>query len=148
MNEENGLRGGQFYEKTHRAELARHVAAIESDSGAGRPLGFNLEAGEGAKAIAERIFAPLAAIGAGAILGKGSGADISTLEGAGVPLLGLQQDMTRYFEWHHTDADTLDKVDRQELIQNVVALSFAAWALAESEETLPRSPSKVLARTR
>ena len=62
------------------------------------------------------------------------------MRAAGVPLLALQQDMTRYFDWHHTAADTLDKVDPRDLSDNAVAMAFMAYALADLESPLPRIP--------
>ena len=80
----------------------------------------------------------LAPIGAGRFRAGHGGADISPLETAGVPLLGLNLDSTRYFDWHHTPADTLDKVEPAELQQAAAALAAATWALANAEATLPR----------
>lgn len=137
-NEENGLRGGRAYAEAHREEIPRHVAAIESDSGAGRPLGFGVTAGPGAEERVRAIAASLAAIGADRVTPDGGGADISPLRRAGVPVLGLTQDATRYFDYHHTAADTFDKVDRQALAQNVAALLVMTYALAEAPEALPR----------
>ena len=149
MNEENGLGGGRFYEATHRAELAHHVAAIEADTGAGRPLGFNLDGGPGGHLVLEPLLAPLAGLGSNRVYAsEETGADISTLREAGVPLLGLKQDSTRYFEWHHTEADTLDKIDPRELVANVVTMAYAAWAIADAPEPLPRSVTKARPRRR
>jgi Zn-dependent M28 family amino/carboxypeptidase len=67
--------------------------------------------------------------------------DISPLAWAGVPLLSLAQDTSRYFDWHHSAADTLDKVDPGELAQATAAFAWMAWALADSPGTLPRLPA-------
>ena len=142
MNEENGVRGGKAYAADHAAELPRHVAALEADRGAGRPLGFSIGAGPGGAETLRRLAQGLAAIGATEIEDNGEGGvDISRLRPAGVPLLGLRSDMTSYFDWHHSEADTLDKIDRAALIDNVVAMAAMAWALAEMEPPLPRHPS-------
>jgi hypothetical protein len=137
-NEENGLRGGRNYAAVHEAEMPNHVAAIESDSGAGRPLGFGVSAGAGAEEILKSLAAHLAPLGADSIRTGGGGADISPMRKFGVPQLGLRQDTTTYFDYHHTEADTLDKVDRRELDRNVAALAVMAYLLAEREEPLPR----------
>ena len=141
MNEENGLRGGEAYARDHAAELPRHVAAIESDTGAGPPARLLPRRGPRARASASSrssrrlpSSAPLPSWAS-----DGTGADLSPLEPCGVPLLGLRQDMTRYFDWHHTQADTLDKVDPRELAANAVTLAYAAWALADAPEPLPRA---------
>jgi len=140
MNEENGVRGGKAYAADHEDELLRHVAAIESDSGAGRPLGFSVTAGDGGVEAVRDLARPLAGLGAGDVKAGGGGTDIAPMQPAGVPVIGLRQDMTRYFDWHHTEADTLDKVDPTELAHNAVAMAFMAWALAEREAPLPRVP--------
>jgi len=141
-NEENGLAGAEDYARRHADELASHVAAIEMDSGAGAPLGFGITAGEGAEVALREMAAPLRALGAGEIRKGGGGADISTLAPAGVPQIGLWQDTTTYFDYHHTHADTLDKVDAGALARSVAALALIGYRLAEAETTLPRIPSK------
>lgn len=135
-NEENGLRGGQGYAKAHAFELDRHVVAIEADAGAGRPLGLSVHAGtEGTKAVADL---------AGLLLERPvireevGGADIEPLAAAGVPLLGLIQDESRYFDWHHTAADTFDKIDPRALAESTAFLATIAYILAEDPTTLPR----------
>jgi len=140
MNEENGLEGGLGYAARHHRELPRHVAAIEADSGAGRPLGFSVTAGEGGAALVGRLAAPLGGLGASGVTGDGGGSDLTPLEEAGVPVLGLWQDTSRYFEWHHSAADTFDKVVPAELAASAAALAVMAWQLAESQEALPRQP--------
>jgi carboxypeptidase Q len=143
MNEENGVRGGKAYVEAHKADLERHVAAIESDSGAGPPLGFRVFAGPGGADTVGALVAHLAAAGSHATevaTADSTGVDIDPLRAAGVPLLGLRQDATRYFDWHHTAADTLDKIEPSELAENVAALAFMAYALADEAAPLPRIP--------
>ncbi len=136
-NEENGLRGGRDYEKRHGHET--HVAAIESDSGGAEPVGFGVSAGEGGVAMIEEIASMLEFIDAHRVASRGGGADISPLRVHGVPLMNLRQQSFNYFDYHHTEADTLDKIDRQNLNKNVAALTVMTWLLAEREETLPRN---------
>jgi hypothetical protein len=137
-NEENGLRGGKAYAEAHGAELRDHVAAIESDSGGARPMGFGVSAGAGGDATVRSLAAPLAALAADDVKDSGGGADISPLGDAGVPMLGLRQDATHYFDIHHTMADTLDKVDAHELAMNATAMAVMAWQLANLDPPLPR----------
>ncbi len=137
-NEENGLRGARDYVERHREEMALHVAAIESDSGGGTPLGFGVTAGPGAEEVVGLIARRLASIGADRVTPDGGGADISAMKTYGVPQIGLRQDTTYYFDYHHTEADTLDKVDRRDLDRNVAAMMLMAYALAEMEGSLPR----------
>ncbi len=148
-NEENGLRGGEAYAAAHRAELAGHVAAIESDSGGARPLGIGVSAGPGAEEMLSRLASSLAALGADAVTHGGGGADISAMRSAGVPMLGLRQDTTHYFDVHHTAADTLDKLDPRDLQANVAVMAVVAYALADDPGTLPRpAPEPPPASTR
>jgi Zn-dependent M28 family amino/carboxypeptidase len=141
-NEENGLAGGRAYAREHAAELPRHVAALEVDSGAGRPLGAGVTAGPGAVAAVAELLRPLAALGADEATEGGGGADISPLIPAGVPQIGFRQDTLRYFDWHHTEADTLDKVDRADLVKNAAAFAVLAYGLAEMPEPLARIPAE------
>ena len=139
-NEENGLAGGKAYAKEHAEELARHAAAIEVDSGAGRPLGASITAGAGGVELLQTILRPLAALEATAVETGGGGADISPMKAAGVPQLGLRQDTFHYFDWHHTDADTADKVDPALLARNVAAFAILAYGLADAVEAPARIP--------
>lgn len=141
-NEENGLRGGKGYAEAHKGELARHVAAIESDSGGARPLGFGVTAGAGATETVKTLAAGLAPIAADDVQTGGGGADISAMADDGVPQLGLRQDSTRYFDFHHTMADTLDKVDAHDLAMNATAMAVMAWQLANLDPPLTRVPPK------
>jgi hypothetical protein len=75
-NEENGLHGGKAYAEAHDAELGLHVAAIESDSGGARPLGFGVSAGPGSTDIVTKLAAPLARFDADGVQDGGGGADI------------------------------------------------------------------------
>jgi carboxypeptidase Q len=138
MNEENGLAGGKTYAADHRAELQKHVAAIESDSGAAHPLGFGISGGAGAEERVREIATLLRGFGADDVKKGGGGADISPLRDSGVPMLSLRQDGTHYFDYHHTPADTLDKVDPFELSQNAASMAVMAYILADMPETLAR----------
>jgi len=142
-NEENGLKGGKGYAADHQGDWARHVAAIESDSGGGRPKGFTVKAGEGGVEMIERLFPGLSGSPDFDIKKGGGGADIGPLLAGGVPQIGLRQDGTHYFDWHHSPADTLDKIDPEELSLNVAAMAALAWELAEAPGTLPRPAPEV-----
>jgi carboxypeptidase Q len=135
-NEENGLRGGKAYAAEYGEAL--HVAAIESDIGGAAPRGFGVSAGPGGVEMIRALISPLAVIDADAVEDGGGGADISPLKKLGVPVLHIRQDSTHYFDYHHTEADTLDKVKAKDLDRNVAALALLAFALAERDDTLPR----------
>ena len=142
-NEENGLAGGRAYPKDHAGELARHVAALESDMGGGRPIGFSWNAGPSAEPLVGEIAALLAPLGGGDVSSKGAGgADISRLVLAGVPLFSVRQDASRYFDWHHTANDTLDKIDRNELDSMTAAVAVFAYVAASVPEPFERIPAE------
>ena len=134
MNEENGLRGGRKYfeNASKREELQKHVAAIETDAGAAPPVAFisTLE-GQNLDRLAARmnVLARIAAMRFES--SKHTGADTSPLTDAGVPGFGLVPDPRHYFDYHHTPADTLDKVDPKALAQNTAAMAALAYVLAE-----------------
>jgi carboxypeptidase Q len=140
MNEENGLMGGTTYAQNHRAEYENHVAAIESDLGAGHPVGFSAHVTAKALEMLGPAAAVLQASGAGLIRQSqnGEGADISPLDAAGVPTLSPIQDNRIYFNYHHTAADTLDKVVPRELAENAAVMAVLAYAIANLPQSLPR----------
>ncbi|MCK5945207.1 MAG: M20/M25/M40 family metallo-hydrolase [Planctomycetes bacterium] len=132
-NEENGLHGARAYAAAHAAEVDRHVAAIESDSGGFTPQGFSCSLRGDEAAAVERLFAPLDQLGAGLFLpGAGAGgADISVLHAQGVPCFGMWVDGHRYFDYHHTAVDDLPAVNERELALGAAVLAYAAAALAD-----------------
>jgi hypothetical protein len=137
-NEENGLRGARAYAAEHAHELERHVAAIEADAGAGRPQGLAVHAGPGGAATLARVAGLLPGLGATRIVQQIGGADISVLAPRQVPLVGLLQDDRHYFDWHHTPADTFDKIEPLALAEAAGFFAAVAWVLAEDELVLPR----------
>jgi hypothetical protein len=138
MNEENGLRGARAYAEAHADELARHVAALEADSGAGRPVGYSARVGPGGLERVRALLPLVAPLGVETLREGGGGADLQPLQPFGVPELGLRHDTREYFHWHHTAADTLDKVDPALLADGAAVMAITAFALAEDTEPLPR----------
>src|SRR5436305_10937856 len=139
MNEENGEAGSKQYAKNHEKEFSNHFAAMETEGGAGHPIGVNIKANPEVK----KMFAPVANIlqasGAGMLnLVEHCGADIGPMEKAGVPAFSPIQDSRFYFNYHHTAADTLDKIVPKELAENSAVVAVAAYALANMEQPLPR----------
>ncbi|MET0622341.1 MAG: M20/M25/M40 family metallo-hydrolase, partial [Pyrinomonadaceae bacterium] len=137
-NEENGLRGGTGYRDAHRAEVANHILAIESDIGVFRPTGFGLAANATpqARADMQEIAKLLAGIRADRIDADGGGADIGPITADGVTGASLNVDASRYFDIHHTHADTLDKVNPQELAACVAAMAVMAYVVADMPDRL------------
>jgi carboxypeptidase Q len=139
-NEENGLRGANVYKNNRLAEVEKHVLAMESDSGVFSPEGFGFTGVNAAYAVINEIGQMLAPIGANSITRGGGGADISPLTREGVPSMGLTVDGTKYFWYHHTDADTIDKLDRDEVNRCVAAMAVMAFVVADMQERLPWEP--------
>ncbi|MEO8044342.1 MAG: M20/M25/M40 family metallo-hydrolase [Spartobacteria bacterium] len=139
MNEENGLQGGKTYAAEHAGEVANHFAAIETDGGANHPLGIYLAGKPALKPMLEPIAKVLRASGAGLLQMRDEvGADIDPLAKLGVPNFAPIQDSRFYFNYHHTAADTLDKIDPQELAENAAINAVLAYGLANLEQPLPR----------
>lgn len=140
MNEENGLVGGTVYGQEESANIANHFAAIESDLGVSHNLGFLFTG----KPEALPYFAPISAIlrmqGAGIaqLQPGGVGADIGPLTARGVPSFAPFFDTRTYFNYHHTEADTLDKVDPKYLKETGSVMAVLAYGLANLEQPLPR----------
>ena len=138
VNEENGLRGAKDYAERHRQELSKHVLAIESDEGAFQPTGFTFKGGESAKAVIGQIGTLLEGIQADRIITGGGGSDVEQLAPAGVPVMQLTVEGSKYFWFHHTTADTPDKVNPKELSQCAAAMAVMAYVVADMPESLPR----------
>jgi len=140
MDEETGGTGRVAYTHDHAAEFAQHVAAIESDSGASHPVGFTFKTSPKALQVLAPLQEILHSFGADAFRPEqfSPGADIEDMSTAGVPALGLNQDDHIYFNYHHTAADTLDKVVPAELRENAAAMAIMAYALTNMRDPLPR----------
>jgi carboxypeptidase Q len=135
-SEENGGPGGPNYAATHADEY--HVLAMESDGGVFKPSGFGFTGSDEAYEIVQEIGTLLERIGSGTVSRGGGGADIGPLMATGVPGMGLNVDGTRYFWYHHTDADTVDKLDPDEVALCVATMAVMAYIVADMPERLPR----------
>lgn len=139
MNEENGARGGAAYAEDHKADLLNHFAAIESDLGAGHPLGFYAQGKPELLTVLQPLSTILQNQGAGVTrMVEETGTDVAPLGEAGVPTFAPIQDARTYFNYHHTAADTLDKVNPKELQENCAVVAALAYTLASMPQTLPR----------
>ncbi len=137
-NEENGLRGGSAYRDAHAAELGGHVLAMESDGGVFQPTGFGFSGSDAAFATVREIGSLLERIGAGTVTRGGGGADIGPMARDGVPMMGLSVEDSRYFYYHHSDADTMDKLNPREMALCVATMAVMAYVVADLPEPLPR----------
>jgi carboxypeptidase Q len=136
VNEENGGRGALAYRDWLDDKLSSHVAAIEMDSGAETPRGFGFSGSAASLELLQHAAVLLDRIGAGRVTTGGSEADTAPLLRLGVPGLSVQTTAQHYFDWHHSQADTLDKVDPEDFRKNVAALAVMAYLLADMPERL------------
>src|SRR5580692_5556648 len=142
MSEENGSAGGQAYFTLNSAALERQIAAIESDNGAGRPLGISAHVPPVALAQFSPLMAALSPLGA-TILDRreeAAGSDVRYLDAGGVPTLAPMVDTRTYFDYHHSAADTLDKIDPDNIRRQVALMAMMAYFVADSPSSLPRLP--------
>jgi Zn-dependent M28 family amino/carboxypeptidase len=142
MSEENGSAGGQTYFKLNSGTLVRQIAAIESDNGAGRPLGVSAHVPAEVMPQFKPLMTALAPLGA-TILDRREepgGSDVEYLDAGGVPTLAPVVDTRTYFDYHHSAADTLDKVDPDNIRRQAALMAMMAYFVAELPEPLPRLP--------
>jgi len=140
MDEETGGSGSKAYSAEYTADFPHYIAAIESDAGAAHPLGFDVKASAAAIDMLRPVQVVLQSIGSTVLQPTTypPGADIAGMSEAGVPAFGVMQDGRTYFNYHHTAADTLDKVVPAELRENAAAMAVMAYGLANMKEPLAR----------
>lgn len=134
-DEETGGFGGEAYAEAHRGE--RHAIAAESDFGADRVWRFNVNLPDSARPVADRLAVALAPIGV--VRGRdvgGDGTDVGPTLRQGVAAVDLNQDGRRYFDWHHTPEDVLDRIDPGQLQQNVAAWATMLAVVADAPEEI------------
>jgi carboxypeptidase Q len=137
-NEENGGKGNKGYRDMHLDEMDKHVLAIESDGGVFSPKGFGFSGNDSARKIVEEIHELMKPIGANTISDGGRAADVAPLNDEGVPVMSLKVDGSKYFWYHHTNADTFDKIDFNEFNRCIAAMAIMAYVVADLDEPLPR----------
>jgi carboxypeptidase Q len=140
MDEESGSEGASTYAADHAAEIKDHVGALESDLGCDHPTGITFA---GSPELAEwlgPVGHQLEPIGAALVMqGPEVGEDIESVVSKGVPGFTPTQDSRFYFNYHHTAADTFDKVDPRHLGENAAVMAVTAYALADASSPAPRS---------
>jgi len=145
-NEENGAKGGETYYKNRADQLANHIFALESDGGVFTAVGIGFSGTDEAYQVLVNIGREyLSPIGAGNVTLGGGGRDIEIWCGLGVPCAGLndadavRSDKTdQYFNFHHTNADSMSIINKEEINSNVAGIGVWAYAVADLPETLPR----------
>jgi carboxypeptidase Q len=136
-NEENGLRGGAAYLERHRGELGQHVLMVEADMGAFAPFALGFSGPNVARARMEAIATLVRPLGIDRLGPAGGGADIGpAAEAGGIPSLSIAGDPGRYFTIHHTPADTIERIDPQELARASAIIAVITYAAAELPERL------------
>lgn len=139
MSEEEGSEGAAAYMKDHATEMADHIGAIESDLGADHPSGIYYSGKAALGEWLKPLTRILDSIGAETLVNAPeTGEDIAGLTEKGVPSFSPVQDNRFYFNYHHTAADTFDKVDPKHLSENAAVMAVLAYALADSQEPAPR----------
>jgi Zn-dependent M28 family amino/carboxypeptidase len=140
-NEEAGMFGGNAYGVAHKAEVGKHIIGAESDFGAGRIWRLNAQVKPEALGAIDQMMQVLAPLGVERGNDSGTeGGDFGSMGDAGMALLGLTQDGTHYFDWHHTANDTLDKIDPKDLAQNVAVYAVFAYLAAEADGDFGSAP--------
>ena len=137
-NEENGGKGNKAYRDMHMDELNDHVLAIESDGGVFAPTGFGFTGSNEAKEIVKEIHELMKPIKANNLTDWGRAADVAPINDEGIPVMSLNVEGSKYFWYHHTDADTFDKVDYHEFTKCVAAMAIMAFVVADLDAPLPR----------
>ena len=139
MNEENGVTGGKTYARRRMDTIADHIAVIECDRGAGHPFGFEVMGKPELIDLLQPVRDVLESFGAGLMRRSATTeTDITPLALAGVPAFGVWQDTHTYFDYHHTAADTFDKIIPKELAENAAAMAVLAYAIADHPVRLPK----------
>lgn len=140
-NEENGQRGAKAYFDAEKDNAGKHIGAYEDDSGSGRPFGLRVSVGPDAMKHFAPLQAALQPLGMGVVRREDalSTGDLSALERAGVPCFEPLIDSSNYFNYHHTSADTFDKVDIDNLRRHAAVMATTAWFLANTDQPLGRA---------
>ena len=142
--EEIGLWGGRAWADAHGDEVERYQVASESDFGAGRIYAMTARVADEAMPVIEAIQAELAPLGIESVeRGGGAGPDFTPMLARGLAAVRLRQDGSKYFDYHHTENDTLDKVDPEAMKQNVAAFAVFAWLAAQSPVAFGSGPGLV-----
>lgn len=137
-NEENGVKGGAQYALNRAETMNNHVLAIESDAGNFRPEGFEVKGSDSTKALAVAISSLLTPLGATKIVDGDGGADIGPILEKGVPGMELIVDASKYFWYHHTNADTMDKLLPEELSDCAATMAIMTFIAADLPFRFPK----------
>ena len=137
-NEENGGAGGKAYAASQAGQYGKHMLAIESDNGVFNPKGFILAASDSTAAVIQQVAGLLQPINATGVqrVPESPAADVTPLAEQGVPTMEIDVDGSRYFWYHHSEGDMLDKLDPAEMARCVAAMAVMAYVVADLPEPL------------
>ncbi|MDT8438629.1 MAG: M20/M25/M40 family metallo-hydrolase [Wenzhouxiangellaceae bacterium] len=141
--EEIGLWGGRAFAEAHGENIENFQLLAESDFGAGPIYSLEARVNDAAWPVIEAIQRELEPLGiamGGRTEARG-GPDFIPISALGAAAVDLRQDGTRYFDYHHTENDTLDKIDPSEMRQNVAAYAMLAWLAAQSPVPFGSGPA-------
>jgi Zn-dependent M28 family amino/carboxypeptidase len=141
MDEEQSAEGSKTYAAEHASavDVQNHIGALESDLGAGHPAGIHFVGKPELEEFLRPVAQVLDAFGAGSLVAsREAGSDVDALNRKGIPGFSPIQDSRFYFDYHHTAADTFDKVDPRELAENAAVMTVLSYALADSATAAPR----------
>ena len=140
-NEENGGAGADAYAASQAGQFGKHVLAIESDNGVFNPKGFVLAASDSTAAVVQQVAGLLQPINATGVqrVPESPAADITPLAQQGVPTMEIDVDGSRYFWYHHSEGDMLDKLDPAEMARCVAAMAVMAYVVADLPDPLPHA---------
>jgi carboxypeptidase Q len=137
-NEENGLRGANAYLDRYIDQAQNHVFALESDSGVFGPASLGFSGSPGARAMVRDIGTLLAGIGMSEIGVGGGGADVGPIaQAANAPMMAYLGEPQRYFQIHHTAADTVERITAEEVSRAAASIAVMTYVVAEMPERLP-----------
>jgi carboxypeptidase Q len=129
-NEESGLAGGRAYAEAHKAEIKNIIFALESDNGVFTPNGVNVAGPDSVIDALKPVIAPLSRIGVTTVQRGEPEADVSPMNALGVPAVSMETDASKYFWYHHTQADTPDKLDPHQVALNVAVIAVTLYGSA------------------
>jgi hypothetical protein len=148
-NEEAGMFGGHAFAEAHKADVAKFTVGAESDFGSGKVWKLSSKVKPEALGAIDQMMQVLAPLGVErGPDNRGHGGDFGAMGDAGMAIIDLGQDGTRYFDWHHTANDTLDKIDPKDLAQNVAVYAVFAYLAADADGDFGSAPGAFAGSTK
>jgi Zn-dependent M28 family amino/carboxypeptidase len=141
--EENSVSGGKAYLAAHKNEASSYVLAMEADTGSDRAVTTRFLGDDSGKSAFTTIASGLLPLGITPSEHKAhGGTDVGFMIGAGVPTIDVGQDVSRYFDVHHTAADTSDKLDAHAMAQVSAGFAHVVYEACDPRVSFGRAPLK------